>query len=41
MDGTFRKIEIKVNAPGNPKVRTRSGYYASQDRNAGKGPASK
>jgi VWFA-related protein len=41
LDGTFRKIEIKVNASGNPRVRTRSGYYASQVRAAGKGPASK
>jgi Ca-activated chloride channel homolog len=40
MDGTYRKIEIKVNAPGNPKVRARSGYYASQDQ-ASKGAASK
>jgi Ca-activated chloride channel homolog len=41
MDGTFRKIEIKVSAPGNPKVRTRSGYYATQDQGTGKGAASK
>ena len=41
LDGTFRKIEIKVNAPGNPKVRTRSGYYATQDQASGKGAASK
>jgi hypothetical protein len=41
MDGTYRKIEIKVNAPGNPKVRTRSGYYATQDQASGKGSASK
>jgi len=41
LDGTFRKIEIKVNTPGNPKVRTRSGYYATQDQASGKGPASK
>jgi VWFA-related protein len=40
MDGSYRKIEIKVNTPGNPKVRTRSGYYASQDQGA-KGAASK
>ena len=40
MDGTFRKIEITVKAPGNPKVRTRSGYYATQDQASagGKGP---
>ncbi len=41
MDGTFRKIEIKVNAPGNPRVRTRSGYYATADQGFGKGAASK
>lgn len=41
MDGSYRKIEIKVNAPGNPKVRTRSGYYATQDQANAKGPASK
>ena len=31
MDGTFRKIQIQVNAPGKPQVRTRSGYYATPD----------
>src|SRR5690349_7085929 len=41
MDGTFRKIEIKVNTPGNYKVRARSGYYATSDQAAGKGPAPK
>ena len=45
MDGTFRQIKITVKAPGNPTVRTRSGYYATPDQ-AGppagaKGPASK
>ena len=29
MDGTYRQIRITVNAPGNPSVRTRSGYYAT------------
>ncbi len=28
LDGTFRKIEVRVNAPGKPKVRTRTGYQA-------------
>jgi len=37
MDGTFRQIKITVKAPGNPTVRTRSGYYASPDQS---GPAS-
>lgn len=36
MDGTFRQIKLVVNAPGNLKVRTRSGYYATPDRG---GPA--
>ena len=46
MDGTFRQIKITVKAPGNPTVRTRSGYYATPDQ-AGptapgaKGPTSK
>jgi VWFA-related protein len=32
MDGTFRQIRIAVKAPGNPTVRTRSGYYATPDK---------
>ncbi len=32
MDGTFRQIKVVVKAPGNPTVRTRSGYYATPDR---------
>jgi VWFA-related protein len=32
MDGTFRSIKIAVKAPGNPTVRTRSGYYATPDK---------
>ena len=46
MDGTFRQIKITAKAPGNPTVRTRSGYYATPDQ-AGpsvageKGPTSK
>jgi VWFA-related protein len=32
MDGTFRQIKIAVKAPGNPTVRTRSGYYATPDK---------
>jgi len=31
-DGTFRRIRVTVNAPGDPAVRTRSGYYASVER---------
>jgi VWFA-related protein len=30
MDGTFRQIKVSVKAPGNPVVRTRSGYYATE-----------
>jgi Ca-activated chloride channel family protein len=40
MDGSYRKIEIAVKGPGSPKVRTRSGYYATKDQaSAGKGPS--
>jgi hypothetical protein len=35
MDGTFRRIEIVVNAPGKPLVRTRSGYYATPGQMGG------
>jgi len=31
MDNTFRAIRITAKAPGNPTVRTRSGYYATPD----------
>jgi VWFA-related protein len=34
MDGSYRKIKITVNAPGHPTVRTRSGYYATPERQA-------
>jgi Ca-activated chloride channel homolog len=33
MDNTFRAIRIAAKAPGNPTVRTRSGYYATPDAN--------
>jgi VWFA-related protein len=41
MDGTYRQIKITVKAPGNPTVRTRSGYYATSDRagSSGSGPS--
>jgi VWFA-related protein len=29
LDGTYRQINVTVNGPGKPTVRTRSGYYAS------------
>jgi Ca-activated chloride channel homolog len=34
MDGTYRQIKVSVNAPGKPTVRTRTGYYATPDRQA-------
>ena len=30
LDGTFRKIEVRVKGYGNPSVRTRNGYYATE-----------
>ncbi len=30
-DGSYRKINVTVNGPGSPTVRTRSGYYAKAD----------
>lgn len=32
LDNTYRTIKVTVKAPGNPMARTRSGYYASQER---------
>jgi Ca-activated chloride channel family protein len=34
MDGTYRRIQITVNAPGKLQIRTRSGYYATPDFSA-------
>ena len=31
LDGTYRKIEVRVTVPGKPSVRYRNGYYASSD----------
>ncbi len=31
MDGSYRRIQVSVNAPGMLQVRTRSGYYAAPD----------
>jgi VWFA-related protein len=31
LDGSYRKINVSVNAPGNPVARTRNGYYAVPD----------
>ncbi|MGD0498827.1 MAG: VWA domain-containing protein [Bryobacteraceae bacterium] len=39
MDGTYRQIKVAVNAPGRPTVRTRSGYYATPERQAPSPPA--
>jgi Ca-activated chloride channel family protein len=32
LDGSFRQIHVKVDAPGHPTVRTRTGYYATPDQ---------
>jgi VWFA-related protein len=40
MDGTFRQIKVLVKAPGNPTVRTRSGYYATADQSGAGGKGS-
>ncbi len=31
LDGSFRQIKVVANAPGRPTVRTRTGYYATQE----------
>jgi len=31
LDGTYRKIEVRVTGNGKPNVRYRNGYYASAD----------
>jgi VWFA-related protein len=40
MDGSYRRIKITVNAPGRPTVRTRSGYYATPERQVPAGNSS-
>jgi hypothetical protein len=40
MDSTYRKIKITVDAPGRPAVRTRSGYYATPERQIPPGSSS-
>jgi Ca-activated chloride channel family protein len=40
MDGAYRKIKITVDAPGRPTVRTRSGYYATPERQIPPGSSS-
>ena len=32
LDGTFRRINVLVNAPGRPAVRSRNGYYATESQ---------
>jgi Ca-activated chloride channel homolog len=32
LDGSYRQIKVTVEGPGKPVVRTRSGYYATPDR---------
>ena len=32
MDGTYRRINVTVRAPGSPPPRTRTGYFASPDK---------
>jgi VWFA-related protein len=39
LDGTFRKIEVKVRGYGNPNVRTRNGYYATPEGASKASPA--
>jgi VWFA-related protein len=39
MDGTYRQIKVAVNASGHPTVRTRSGYYATPERQEAPAPA--
>ncbi len=33
LDGTFRQVRVTANAAGKPQVRTRSGYYATKNKN--------
>jgi Ca-activated chloride channel family protein len=35
LDGTYRKIEVKIKGYGNPTVRARSGYYATPESKSG------
>lgn len=39
LDNSFRTVKVTVKAPGNPTARTRSGYYASQERASTKNPS--
>jgi VWFA-related protein len=39
LDGSFRQVKVQVSGPGNPKARTRSGYYATPDAPSSNSPA--
>lgn len=39
LDGSFRSVKVDVKAPGGPKVRTRTGYFATPDESAPAGAA--
>ncbi len=39
LDGTYRTIRVRVDGPGSPVARTRTGYYATPDPVAPKPPA--
>ncbi len=42
LDGTYRKVEVRLTGFGKPSVRYRNGYYATADAQGGpKAPASK
>jgi VWFA-related protein len=36
LDGSYRQIKVTCDAPGKPTVRTRSGYYATPERQSPK-----
>ena len=38
LDGTYRKIEVRLTASGKPNVRYRNGYYATQDAQSRSAP---
>ncbi|HTA40936.1 MAG TPA: hypothetical protein VK789_00735, partial [Bryobacteraceae bacterium] len=38
LDGTYREVKVSVTGPGHPVARTRSGYYAVEDRGKIKNP---
>jgi VWFA-related protein len=37
LDGSYRRIQVNAKGPGRPVVRTRSGYYATPDKEPPKG----